>query len=194
MKLIVGLGNPGAKYATSRHNTGFMTLQQVANQLAVTIDRSQFNALTGTVLYQGEKVMLMLPQTFMNESGLAVRPALDYYQLTTDDLLVIYDDMDLVCGQIRLRPSGSAGGHNGIKSIIAQLGTSTFPRIRIGIGHQIQSDTIDYVLGRYDTQQEPLVLDAQKRAAQAAVEFINQPFSEVMKKYNQNRGEGESLK
>jgi len=190
MKLIVGLGNPGAKYEHSRHNTGFMTLDRVAAMLGADVGKADFNALVGQVSTAGTKVMLMKPQTFMNDSGQAIRPALDYYGLTADDLLVIYDDMDLKCGQIRLRDSGSAGGHNGIKSIIANLGGEHFPRIRIGIEHDPVIDVVDYVLGRYTPEQQPLVMAAQQRAAQAAVDWLSMPFDELMNKYNRNGGEG----
>ena len=190
MKLIVGLGNPGPEYAGSRHNTGYMTVARLAEKLNTSISRPQFQALTAAVLYQNEKVVLMQPLTFMNESGRAVRAAVDFYKLPLEDLIIIYDDMDLKCGQIRLRQQGSSAGHNGIKSIIAYLNSDVFDRIRIGIEHNRLLETPDYVLSGYTPEQRPLMIDAQNRAAQEALEAVNQHFKEVMYKYNQNRGEG----
>ncbi len=190
MKLIVGLGNPGPEYENSRHNTGYMTVARVAATLQTAISRQQFNALTGTVNYQNEKVILMQPLTYMNESGRAVKAAVDYYKLPVDDIIIIYDDMDLKCGQIRLRQAGSSAGHNGINSIIACLNTDVFNRIRIGVEHNRLLETPDYVLSGYTAEQRPAMIEAQTRAAQAAIEAISHPFKEVMEKYNQNRGEG----
>ena len=134
MQLIVGLGNPGTKYAGTRHNAGFMAVTAIAEKYGVTRWKEEHQAHTATINVDGEKVMLVMPQTFMNLSGDAVGPLMRYYKLSPADVIVIYDDMDLPVGQLRLRVKGSAGGHNGMKSVIAHLGTDQFPHVRIGIG------------------------------------------------------------
>ena len=182
MKLIVGLGNPTEKYANTRHNTGFLTVDKIADKLNVKVTRKAFDALIGKINYKGEQVILMKPQTFMNESGRAVRKAVNYYHLDVEDILVIYDDLDLNYGKIRLRESGSSGGHNGIKSIIENIGTQKFKRIRIGI--EKKGDVINYVLGTVEKEKQPLWQDAMTRAANAAIDFIDQPFQKVMNTYN----------
>ena len=184
MKLIVGLGNPGEKYADTRHNTGFLAIDNLADKLNVKLNRQAFNAMIGKAVIKGEQVILMKPQTFMNNSGMAVGKAVRYYKLNpAEDVLIMYDDMDLPTGKIRLREKGSAGGHNGIKSIIAHLSSNEFCRIRIGIGHD-SGDTIDYVLGSNYGEERKLWLEAIEKAACAAEEFSSQPFQKVMNKYN----------
>lgn len=186
MKLIVGLGNPGEKYQSTRHNTGFLTLDILAEELKVNISRKAFNALIGKTIIQGEQVILMKPQTYMNNSGEAVGKAVRYYHLDpARDVLIIYDDLDLPVGRFRLREKGSAGGHNGIKSIIAHLNTNVFNRIRVGIGSDDKGDTIDYVLGNFHGEERQLFNDSIKLAAAAARESLYQPFQKVMNKYNQ---------
>lgn len=188
MKLIVGLGNPGKEYENTRHNTGFLAMDELASLLNVSIKKRTFNALTEKVNVRGEQIVLMKPQTYMNNSGEAVGKAVRYYHLDpTKDVLVIYDDLDLPAGKIRLREKGSAGGHNGIKSIIAHLGTDSFCRIRVGIGSENKHDTIDFVLGTSGGEEKKAWLEAISRAAQAGKEYMTEPFQSVMNKYN--RGE-----
>ncbi len=188
MKLIVGLGNPGEKYERTRHNTGFLSMDRLADSLNVSIKRKAFNALIEKVNVNGEQIVLMKPQTYMNNSGDAVGRAVRYYHLNpTRDVLVIYDDLDLPAGKIRLREKGSAGGHNGIKSIIAHLGTDQFCRIRVGIGSENKHDTIDFVLSSSSGEERQKWLDAIDRASQASKEYMTEPFQAVMNKYN--RGE-----
>ena len=185
MKLIVGLGNPGEKYQSTRHNTGFLTMDILAEDLNVSINRKAFNALIGKTTYRGEQVILMKPQTYMNNSGEAVGKAVRYYHLDPkQDVLIIYDDLDLPAGKLRLREKGSAGGHNGIKSIIAHLNTSEFCRIRIGIGSENKGDTIDFVLGSMYGEEKELWQGAIKKGANAAREFIYDTFQNVMNRYN----------
>ena len=151
MKLIIGLGNPGKEYSNTRHNAGFLALDIVAKKLNVEINRKAFDSLTGKTMYKGQLVLLMKPQTYMNLSGEAVRKAVNYYQLNPqEDLIVIYDDLDINYGQIRLRSKGSAGGHKGMKSIIANIKTQEIPRIRIGIEKNPLILTSDYVLGKVE--------------------------------------------
>ena len=185
MKLIVGLGNPGKEYENTRHNTGFLCLDKLADTLKTNVNRRAFNALIGKVNYKGEQVILMTPQTYMNLSGEAVGKAVRYYHLDpANDVLVVYDDLDLPVGNIRLREGGSAGGHNGIKSIIAHLGTQQFCRIRIGIGNDKARDTKDYVLSGFHGEENEKWNEAINLSAEACQQFIYDRFQNVMNKYN----------
>ncbi len=185
MKLIIGLGNPGKEYSNTRHNAGFLALDIVAKKLNVEINRKAFDSLTGKTMYKGQLVLLMKPQTYMNLSGEAVRKAVNYYQLNPqEDLIVIYDDLDINYGQIRLRSKGSAGGHKGMKSIIANIKTQEFPRIRIGIEKNPLILTSDYVLGKVEKEKRPLFKSSIEKAALAAIDFIDLPFDKVMNMYN----------
>ncbi|PWA12126.1 aminoacyl-tRNA hydrolase [Pueribacillus theae] len=185
MKLIVGLGNPGKKYEQTRHNVGFMAIDHLSKKLSLEFDKNKFQAVYGTKMIDGEKIMLCKPLTYMNLSGEAVRPLLDYYGMELEDLLVIYDDLDLAPGKLRLRQKGSAGGHNGIKSIIKHVGTEQFKRIRIGIGRpDPRMDVIDYVLARFSKDEQPLIDEAIARTAQACEKWARSPFSQVMNEFN----------
>ena len=146
MKLIVGLGNPGREYVHTRHNAGFEVMDAIADHVSADISQKKFKALIDKVRIGNESVLLMKPQTYMNNSGEAVRAAMDFYHLTPQDLLVIYDDMDMPVGRLRLRQKGSAGGHNGIKSIIAHIHTQEFDRIRVGIDKDARIPTVDLSL------------------------------------------------
>lgn len=183
MKLIVGLGNPEAKYDGTRHNTGFMVMDRIAKQLQVNIDQKKFKALIALTNIKGEKVLLMKPLTYMNLSGEAIQMAMHFYQIDPTDVCVIYDDLDLPCGQLRLREKGSAGGHNGMKSIISHMGTNVFPRIRVGID-KAPYGTIDYVLGKFSSEQMKLMDGSLDRAADAAIEFVTKSYADVMNVYN----------
>ncbi|MGN1398557.1 MAG: aminoacyl-tRNA hydrolase [Erysipelotrichaceae bacterium] len=180
MKMIVGLGNPGKQYEKTRHNTGFMVLDRIADKLNIEINKKEFNALTA----RNKQLILVKPQTYMNNSGQAVSQIINYYQIDIEDILVIYDDLDLKYGQLRLRPKGSSGGHNGIKSIINYLHSEDFKRIRIGIEKNPLIDTADYVLGQIEKDKQQLYNDSLNKAAEAAIEFITTDFERVMNKYN----------
>lgn len=185
MKLIVGLGNPGRDYAKTRHNTGFMCVDEVANRLNTSFNTKKFKAELATCMVNGEKVMLMKPQTYMNLSGEAVGECVRFYNLDPEqDVLILVDDLDLPVGKIRLREKGSSGGQNGLKSIISHLGTQSFKRIRIGIGNDKLMLTADYVMGKVRKEDKAAYEDALGRAASAAIDFINHPFTIVMGKYN----------
>ena len=149
--LIVGLGNPGAKYEGTRHNVGFAALDQLASQLGVRVDQLKFKALCGDAVIDGKRVLLMKPSTFMNLSGQAVQEAAHFYKIPTDHILVFSDDISLPVGKLRIRRKGSAGGHNGLKNIIYLLGEDTFPRVRFGVGEKPHPDydLADWVLGRF---------------------------------------------
>ena len=149
MKLIIGLGNPGKEYENTRHNTGFMVLDRLSEKLNIEMTQNKFKGLYGKSKYKGEDVILLKPQTYMNLSGESVRQVMDFFKINQEDILVIYDDLDMPVGKLRLRQSGSAGGHNGVKSIIAHVGTQSFQRIRVGIDKHPRIKVVDYVLGRF---------------------------------------------
>lgn len=186
MKLIVGLGNPGREYEQTRHNMGFMTIDELSRSMAIPLNQAKLKGLYGIGVFNGEKILLLKPMTYMNLSGESVRAVMDYYKIDLDDFLVIYDDLDLPVGKIRLRQKGSAGGHNGIKSIIQHLGTQAFKRIRIGIDHPQNGMSIpDYVLGRFPKEEQAQILAAVKRSAQACEQWLTKPFLQVMNEFNQ---------
>lgn len=185
MKVIVGLGNPGAKYAGTRHNIGFAVIDELADRFHFSLNKRKFNAAFGIDFIEGTKVCLMQPLTYMNLSGEAVGPFADYFNVPADDILVIYDDLDFPPGTIRLRQKGSAGGHNGIKSIISHLGTKEFNRIRVGIGRPQDGDTvIDYVLKGFRPDEQEEIGEAVDRSAEACETWLSTPFPEVMNRYN----------
>lgn len=180
MKMIVGLGNPGKQYERTRHNSGFMAIDKVAEKLNLNIDKKEFAALTA----KNNQVILVKPQTYMNNSGEAVSQIMKYYHVDINDLLIIYDDLDLKYGQLRLRLKGSSGGHNGIKSIINYIHSENFKRIRIGIEKNPLIETADYVLGKVEKDKQQLFDDSIEKASQAAIEFITDEFEKIMNKYN----------
>ena len=186
MKLIFGLGNPGKKYEKTRHNIGFIALDRLAENLSLSFNRTKFNSMYAEGNIGSEKVILIKPQTFMNLSGESVQPWIDYYNLTEDDIVVIYDDMDLPVGKIRLRVKGSSGGHNGMKSIIQHLGTQEFNRIRVGVGRPYpKQSVISHVLSRFSEE----TIDDMKISVQAIIDAIKywaseHTFQETMNKFN----------
>lgn len=186
MKCIVGLGNPGKKYEQTRHNVGFMVIDELASRHHFSLSKKKFNGLYAMETIQGEKVILLAPQTYMNLSGEAVRPLMEYYNLELEDIIVIYDDLDLPTGKIRLRQKGGHGGHNGLRSIIDNLGSKDFKRVRIGIGRpEGRVPVIDYVLGKFSREEEQEAGDSIQKAADACEAWLNKPFPQVMNDYNQ---------
>ena len=185
MKLIVGLGNPGAKYAGTRHNVGFETLDLLARRHGLEWAAAPKGAEALVANWRMRGAILAKPLTFMNLSGAAVMPLLQFYKIELDDLLVIVDEVQLETGRLRVRPSGSAGGHNGLKSIIGSLGTQGFPRLRIGVGRgDMRRDLADHVLARFDAEERPVFYDAVARAADATELFIAEGSSGAMNRYN----------
>ena len=170
MFIIVGLGNPTLQYAGTRHNAGFDVIDVLADKYNIPVDSRKNRAFAGAGLIKGQKVILVKPQTYMNLSGESVRGFVDYYKIMREDeLLVVYDDVSLDMGQLRIRKKGSAGGHNGIKDIIAHLGTQEFQRIRVGVGEKpAEYDLVDHVLGHFGKEDRALVDGAILRAAEAA--------------------------
>ena len=184
--LVVFLGNPGPRYAGTRHNAGFLTADAVEKRYGVSIVRSRFKALTAPCEIGGEKVLFMKPQTYMNLSGEAVGQAAAFYRIPPENVLVVSDEMSLPVGKIRIKPKGSAGGHNGLKSIIAALGSQDFPRIRLGVGmppHQ-DYDVKDWVLSVFRNQDAEDIADAAERAAAAIETYITSGPEKAMNQYN----------
>ncbi|MDA1478217.1 aminoacyl-tRNA hydrolase [Bacillus changyiensis] len=185
MLVFAGLGNPGKTYEKTRHNVGFMLIDELSKEWNITLNKAKFNGQYGVGVVSGEKVLLVKPLTYMNLSGECLRPLLDYYEVPTDNLKVIYDDLDLPTGKIRLRTRGSAGGHNGIKSIIQHLGTSEFNRFRIGIGRPINGMKItDYVLGGFSAEEAPAIEKAIQKTIEACSSSLEKSFLEVMNEFN----------
>ena len=184
--LVVFLGNPGTKYEMTRHNAGFMAGDAMAKAQGTAINRSRFKALTGTCDIGGETVMLMKPQTFMNLSGEAVAQAVSFYKLAPDHVIVVSDEVALPIGKLRIRTKGSAGGHNGLKNIIALLGTDQFPRIRIGVGAAPHPDydMADWVLSSFKGKDAEDILAAAARAAEAVEFYITKGADRAMNLYN----------
>ena len=183
MKLIVGLGNPGKKYEHTRHNMGFDTVDLFAELAKIDIDKEAFKGLVGRGKVFDEDVYLLKPQTFMNLSGESVREIVNYFKINIEDVIIIYDDMALEPGKIRLRASGSSGGHKGMQNIIDQLGTEEIKRIRIGIGESTD-DTIDYVLSKPLKEERPLIDEAIKNAVEALKEILKNNFEKAMTNFN----------
>ena len=185
MKCIVGLGNPGSEYESTRHNVGFRVIDRLASLLVVSVNREKFRALYGEAKVAGEKVFLVKPQTYMNLSGEAVRELVDYFHIDLSDVIVVYDDMDLPLGSLRLRETGSAGFHNGMKSILSCLGTNQIKRVRIGVGAHGEIAAADYVLGKFKKEEREVVSKTCDKAANAIMESLTKPFNQVMTEYNE---------
>lgn len=192
MYIIAGLGNPTKEYDKTRHNVGFLAIDALADQYHIDVSEKKHKALCGRGAIEGQKVVLMKPQTFMNLSGESIRAAVDFYKVDPEDLIIIYDDISLEPGQLRIRLKGSAGGHNGIKNIIAHLGTQEFPRIKVGIGAKPpRMDLADYVLSRFSQGEQKLMDDAFKEAADAAVMMMTDGAERAMNHFNTKKKEAE---
>lgn len=185
MKLIVGLGNPGKQYEHTRHNIGFECIDALAKKWDVPLNQMKFNGMYATVHRPEGKVMLLKPLTYMNLSGESVRPIMDYFDIEIEDLIVIYDDLDLETGKLRLRQKGSAGGHNGIKSLIQHLGTQDFNRIRVGISRPPAGMKVaDYVLSKFSKEEDPIINDAINKTVAAVETSLSKKFLDVMNEFN----------
>jgi len=185
MKLIVGLGNPGAEYERTRHNVGWQAIDAFAKKFRIDVARHEKNALTGTGRVAGGSVLVAKPLTYMNLSGDAVRLLVNAYAESTDEVMIVYDDIDLPLGKLRIRPNGSAGTHNGMRSIIAELGTENFPRLRIGIGSP-ETHLRDYVLDEFARDEQPIVERAITRAVDALVLFLRGDLRRAMTEFNRD--------
>ena len=184
--LVVGLGNPGQKYANTRHNMGFLTVDLLAEKAGVKLNKVKFKSAYNILPFAGCKCLVMKPQTYMNLSGEAVREAVQFYKVPADHVLVIYDDVSLPVGKLRVRPTGSAGGHNGIKNIIAHLGTQNFPRVKIGTGAPAGggADMIDWVIGEPSKAEKKVLLESFERAIDAAACIIEHGCQKAMNDFN----------
>ena len=185
MYIIAGLGNPDGRYENTRHNVGFEVIDILADRMGICADEKKHRALCGRGVLEGQKVILLKPQTYMNLSGESVRAAADFYKEEPKNIIVIYDDISLEPGQLRIRGKGSAGGHNGIKNIIAHLGTQEFPRVKVGIGEKPKGmDLADYVLSHFSQGERESMREAYKEAAEAVAVMVGQGIDEAMNRFN----------
>ncbi len=185
MYIIAGLGNPTREYEKTRHNVGFEVIDVLADMLGTTVEEKKFKGCYGRGIIGGEKVLLLKPQTFMNLSGESIRAASDFYKVDPEHIIIIYDDISLYVGQLRIRKKGSAGGHNGIKNLIAHLGTQEFPRIKVGVGDKPKKmDLADYVLSRFSKEDRAAMEDAFKEAAKAVEVMITEGMDIAMNQFN----------
>lgn len=185
MYLIIGLGNPEPEYSKTRHNMGFDVINKIAQKYEIDLSRTNFNAIYGNGIIEGEKVILIKPQTYMNLSGEAVKKYVDFYKVPLENIFVIYDDMDTEIGSIRVRAKGGAGSHNGMKSMINELKSEDFPRIRVGIGRpQNDYDRIDYVIGNIPEEEYEKLEVAQKKAVEATIYYLKNGIDNVMNQFN----------
>ena len=184
--LVVGLGNPGAKYESTRHNMGFLAVDMLAEKEKFQFSKLRFKAWTATVELSGEKVLVMKPQTYMNLSGESVGEAARFFKIPPEHVLVISDDISLPTGKLRIRPSGSAGGHNGLKSIIQHLGSDQFPRIKVGVGspQHADHDIVDWVIGKPMGEDQKILLQTLEKAAEAVSAVIAQGPQKAMNRFN----------
>ena len=187
--LVVGLGNPGREYEKTRHNCGFRALDLLAAEMGCKVDKLKFQGLYGQAAYHGSKLLLLKPQTFMNLSGRSVLQISAYFRIPPERIIVLFDDISLEPGRLRVRADGSAGGHNGIKSIIAELGSQDFPRVKIGVGANAhpEQDLADWVLSGFPPAEETAVVSALRRAAEAALCIIDHGVPEAANRYNGSR-------
>lgn len=191
MFIIAGLGNPDRQYEGTRHNVGFDVIDRLADKYNIAVDVKKHRALLGKGVIEGQKVILAKPQTYMNLSGESIRSLVDYYKIDGEhELLVIYDDINLGVGQLRIREKGSAGGHNGIKNIIAHLGTQVFPRIRVGVGEKPSwYDLADYVLGHFSRAEKELMDEGYDHAVKAVGMILSGRIGDAMSEYNRKKKE-----
>ena len=184
MYLICGLGNPGRLYANTRHNMGFMTVDVLSDRLSIPVNRLKFKALVGEGRIGDEKVVLVKPQTYMNLSGEAVRPLVDFYKPEHSHLILVYDDVDLDMGRTRVRKSGSAGTHNGMRSVIYHLQFDDFPRVRIGLGDHGDIPLDKFVIGHWTREEQPVLAKGVLRAADACETIVREGLDQAMQKFN----------
>lgn len=186
MYIIAGLGNPGREYESTRHNAGFLAVDYLANICDIKINKSKFKALYGEGTIAGERVVILKPQTYMNLSGESILDAVQFYKINTENIIIVYDDVSIPLGRIRIRPSGSDGGHNGMKSIIYLLGSDNFPRVRIGIGEP-DRDMVEHVLGRFNDDEQKIMIDTIKVAVEGIKTIVSSGPQEAMNRYNSYR-------
>lgn len=185
MYLIIGLGNPEEEYSKTRHNMGFNAINKIAEKYEIEMKKTKFNGIYGSGNIEGEKVMLIKPQTYMNLSGKCVKEFLDFYKIEREKMIIIYDDMDVEPGKIKIRKQGSAGSHNGMKSVISEIQTQEFPRIRIGIGRPIhENDKINYVIGNIPEEEMEKLEEGIEKAKEATIDILAKGIDHAMNKFN----------
>lgn len=185
MYLIIGLGNPEEEYARTRHNMGFDTINKISEKYNIKVNKNKFNSLYGAGTIEGEKVILLKPQTYMNLSGTALRDFMNFYKLSSKDIIVIYDDLDIEPGIIKIRKKGGPGTHNGMKSVVKEIGTEDFSRIRIGIGNpEYKNDLLNYILTRIPDDEYKILQSSINNAAEAVCEIIRNGIDSAMNLYN----------
>ena len=185
MYLIIGLGNPEEEYAKTRHNMGFDTINKISEKYNIKVNKSKFNSLYGTGTIEEEKVILIKPQTYMNLSGEAVRDFMNFYKVTAEEIIVVYDDLDIEPGIIKIRKKGGAGTHNGMKSVVSEIKTEDFCRIRIGIGNPTyKNDLLNFILNKIPDEEYKVLQDAQDSACKAVIEILKNGIDSAMNKYN----------
>ena len=195
MKIVAGLGNPGSEYEKTKHNVGFMFVDALADKLGVTDWKDKFDAKIGEARIGAEKVLLVKPQTYMNESGQAIGPLMNFYKLDAEDLIVVHDDMDIPAGTIRIRKKGSAGGHNGIKSVLAHVGDEHFARVRIGIGRPMPGWTVvNHVLAPFVPEDVPKIDEAIKYLVPAVECMVTDDVDKAMNQYNPKKAKKKKVK
>lgn len=188
MYIIAGLGNPGSKYENTRHNMGFKAIDAMASEFGIDVNRAKFKGLIGEGRIGSEKVILLKPQTYMNLSGQSVREIMNFYKIPEENLIVIYDDFDLPIGSIRVRKSGGPGTHNGMKSVVQELGSRKFPRVRVGIGSS-DGSTIQFVIGKVGKNEQQILNEAAEAAASAAADIIRIGIENAMNIHNTRKSE-----
>lgn len=188
MYIIAGLGNPGSKYENTRHNMGFKAIDAMASEFGIDVSRAKFKGLIGEGRIGSEKVILLKPQTYMNLSGQSVREIMNFYKIPEENLIVIYDDFDLPIGSIRVRKSGGPGTHNGMKSVVQELGSRKFPRVRVGIGSS-DGSTIQFVIGKVGKDEQQILNEAAEAAASAAADIIRIGIENAMNIHNTRKSE-----
>lgn len=185
MYLIVGLGNPEKEYANTRHNMGFDTINKLAEKNNIEVNKNKFDGLYGTGIIQGKKVVLLKPQTYMNLSGESVRKIIDFYNINSEEIIIIYDDIDTEKGNIRIRKKGGPGSHNGMKSVVENLQTTDFKRIRVGIGQpEYKNDMINYVIGKITEDEKKVLQEGVNKAVEAIEEILKNGIDIAMNKFN----------
>ena len=192
MNLVVGLGNPGSEYASTKHNLGFLAVDEIGRRAGIDLTRKKFHGLYGEGAFHRDKLILLKPETYMNRSGESVSSAVSFYHIPPENIIIVHDELDLPVGTVRIKPGGGSAGHKGVASIMERLGNSGFIRIRIGIGKPKQkSGTVSHVLSKFSKEENEIINESVLKAADAALEVIEHGLQKAMNKYNVRAGSGD---